>query len=147
MTATGKRVAERDALIALSKAARAAGNAEQADAYDRNIAIYDSEIDPNSSPSVRATRIWNTYKDLHKGMGGNLLPKENRKSFEEWVKDESEGGGAMWARMHGLSSGQIMEGMGQSDNIVRISTQEEYDELPVGTVYIDGSGQPKKKGS
>jgi len=61
--------------------------------------------------------------------------------------EENVHGGAMWARMHGLSSEQIMQGMGQSDNIVRISTQEEYDELPVGTVYIDGSGQTKKKGS
>ena len=145
LSSTGKRIAERDGLIALKDAAINSGDMVKAEAIQRNIDAYDRDFDPNSSPSVRATRIWNVYRDLHKGMGGNLLPKDQRKSFEDWVKDESEGGGAMWARMHGLSSGQIMEGMGQSDNIVRISTQEEYNELPIGTIYIDSGGQPKKK--
>jgi len=108
LSSTGKRVAERDGLIALRDAATRRGDTATAQALQRNITAYDRDFDPNSSTSVRATRIWNVYKDLHKGMGGNLKDSSNRDAFEQWIRSEGEGGGAMWARMHDLTPEQMI---------------------------------------
>ena len=108
LSAVGKRIAERDTLIALRDAANKRGDTARAQALQRNITAYDRDFDPNSSTSVRATRIWNVYKDLHKGMGGNLKDSSNRDAFEQWVRDEGEGGGAMWARMHDLTPEEMI---------------------------------------
>ena len=108
VSAVGRRIAERDTLIALRDAADRRGDTDRVRILDRNISAYDRDFDPNSSPSVRATRIWNIYKDLHKGMGGNLKDESFRDSFEKWIRNEGEGGGAMWARMHDLTPEEMI---------------------------------------
>ena len=55
LSAVGKRIAERDTLIALRDAANKRGDTARAQALQRNITAYDRDFDPNSSTSVSAT--------------------------------------------------------------------------------------------
>ena len=124
LSAIGKRIAERDSLVALKEAAIASGDNAKAEVYERHISAYDRDFDPNSSPSVRATRIWNVYKDLHKGMGGNLKDERSRDSFERWIRDQGEGGGAMWARMHDLTAEEMISNI-SSVPVAEFNSREE----------------------